>query len=569
MTSVATRVVFAPLSPAGVLPGTMLFAASLTPSLLPRSLVFQGVLSGLSFALGYAVGTGIAALWRYLGFGTGGDRLTRWLQRLMQVCIALGMIAAVACLSRATAWQNAVRALMGMELVDGVQPLRIALISVVVACVCLLLSRLLVRAFRTLSGRFRRVLPDRAGNLLGAIGVAIAVWMLSDGIIFKLGMRAADASFREVDALVPDDLTPPSDSVRSGGAGSFVEWRDLGRQGRLFVTSGPTAAEIEAFAGPSSMQPVRVYVGLNAAETPRARAQLALRELQRMGAFSRAVLIVATPTGTGWLDPGAMNTVEYLHRGNTAIVAAQYSYLPSPLALVTEGAYGAEIAEALFEVVYDYWTTLPVGARPRLYLFGLSLGALNAGRSFDLHDVLSDPFDGALWVGTPFRSAALQEIMATRHRDSPAWKPRFRNSTVVRFMNQDGGLREPRSRWAPLRIAYLLYASDPVTFFHVNTFYREPEWMRAPRGPDVVPIFRWYPLVTGLQLIADIAAGVGATPPGFGHNFAPAHYVEAWVALTEPAGWTEEALRCLAQASESPVAGTPPCGPHVVTGAAR
>jgi len=33
---------------------------------------------------------------------------------------------------------------------------------------------------------------------------------------------------------------------------------------------------------------------------------------------------------------------------------------------------------------------------------------------------------------------------------------------------------------------------------------------------------------------------VGGAPPGFGHTFAVEHYLEAWVALTEPEGWSEE-----------------------------
>jgi uncharacterized membrane protein len=31
--------------------------------------------------------------------------------------------------------------------------------------------------------------------------------------------------------------------------------------------------------------------------------------------------------------------------------------------------------------------------------------------------------------------------------------------------------------------------------------------MRQPREPDVSPAFRWYPVVTMLQLAADMAAG--------------------------------------------------------------
>lgn len=42
-----------------------------------------------------------------------------------------------------------------------------------------------------------------------------------------------------------------------------------------------------------------------------------------------------------------------------------------------------------------------------------------------------------------------------------------------------------------------------------------------------------------VQLAADIAAGVNATPIGHGHNFAPADYIDSWIALTEPAGWSD------------------------------
>jgi len=38
---------------------------------------------------------------------------------------------------------------------------------------------------------------------------------------------------------------------------------------------------------------------------------------------------------------------------------------------------------------------------------------------------------------------------------------------------------------------------------------------------------------------------LGSAPPGFGHEFAPADYIDAWVALTEPEGWTEADLERL------------------------
>lgn len=65
--------------------------------------------------------------------------------------------------------------------------------------------------------------------------------------------------------------------------------------------------------------------------------------------------------------------------------------------------------------------------------------------------------------------------------------------------------------------------------------------MTAPRGPDVSPELRWYPVVTMLQLALDMAVATN-TPMGFGHVYAPEHYVDAWVAVTDVHNWSADAL---------------------------
>jgi uncharacterized membrane protein len=216
------------------------------------------------------------------------------------------------------------------------------------------------------------------------------------------------------------------------------------------------------------------------------------------------VLVVITPTGSGWIDPASMDTVEYLHNGDVASVAQQYSYLSSPLSLLFEPEYGSEAARALFAAVYEYWTTLPHDRRPKLYLHGLSLGAMNSERSVELFEILGDPVQGALWSG-------------------PADAP-----------------------WGPMRIVYLQYASDAITFFDYRDFYRRPAWMDAPRGPDVSPELQWYPVVSMLQLALDMAVAT-TTPMGYGHVFAPEHYVDAWLAVTDPQGWSADRIARLKQ----------------------
>ena len=80
------------------------------------------------------------------------------------------------------------------------------------------------------------------------------------------------------------------------------------------------------------------------------------------------MLVVANPTGTGWLQPGAVDALEFLHAGDTAIVSMQYSYLPSWITLLVDPDGSRVAARALFDKVYGHWSALPHDNRPKLYL---------------------------------------------------------------------------------------------------------------------------------------------------------------------------------------------------------
>jgi uncharacterized membrane protein len=377
--------------------------------------------------------------------------------------------------------------------------------------------------------------------VVGLLVATLLFWSIANNLLIGTAFRALDSSFREWDALLEPERAQPTAAGKTGSMASLVRWDELGRTGRAFVASGPTLAQISAFTGRPARDPVRVYVGLRGAETPRARAKLALDELKRQGGFDRSTLIVITPTGTGWIDPAAMDTVEYLLDGDVASVAVQYSYLNSPLSLLFQPEYGAEAARALFAAIYGYWTTLPRDTRPRLYLHGLSLGAMNSEQSAELFETIGDPIAGALWSGPPFASRIWRSITENRNEGSPAWLPEFRDGRFVRFMNQNGPTVPRDAPWGPIRVVYLQYASDPIVLFDYRDAYQRPAWMRAPRGPDVSPELRWYPVVTMLQLALDMAVANG-TPMGFGHVYAPEHYVDAWVAVTGIRHWSDDAL---------------------------
>jgi uncharacterized membrane protein len=297
---------------------------------------------------------------------------------------------------------------------------------------------------------------------------------------------------------------------------------------------------------------------LNSADTAEERASLALMELIRTGAFERSILLLVTPTGTGWVDPASQNPVEYLHRGDIATVAVQYSYLNSPLALLTDAEQGAKMANILFDKIYGYWRTLPKDSRPRFFLHGLSLGSLNSDLSFQLFDIVDDPFDGALWSGPPFLHRTWRDATQQRDPGSPAWLPTVRNGSVIRFMNQQGSVTKSDQPWGSFRISFLQNPSDPITFFDPNSAWRKPDWMIEPRGADLSDDLRWFPVVTMLQLAVDMV--VGSAPPGFGHNYAPKDYIHAWIKLTEPKGWSDadvERLVALFDQTPSMSAGAP------------
>ncbi|MBB4262197.1 MULTISPECIES: alpha/beta-hydrolase family protein [unclassified Bradyrhizobium] len=526
------------LSGVGLMLGALFFAAALTPTLIPRSYLTQGVLAGGCFAIGYFAGVLWRRLWHYLELPEPSARARSIANAL---AAAACLLVVIVFLWRAAEWQNSIRAVMKMAPVETAHPLKVCIIALITFVVLLVLGRLFTLLARFLAEHTRRVIPRKLANVIGVLAAGLLFWSIASNVLIRTAFNALDSSFRELDVLLEPERPQPTDPGRTGSPASLVKWQELGRMGRRFIASGPTATEISAVSGRPAQDPIRVYVGLAGGATAQARARLALEELKRQHGFDRKILIVVTPTGTGWIDPAAMDTVEYLHHGDVASVAMQYSYLNSPMSLLFQPEYGAETARALFAEIYGYWTTLPKDGRPKLYLHGLSLGAMNSEKSAELFEMIGDPIAGALWSGAPFESRFWRSITANRNPGSPAWLPEFRDNRFVRFMNQNGPTVPADAPWGPMRVVYLQYASDAITFFAYRDAYRAPAWMSAPRGPDVSPELRWYPIVTMLQLALDMAVATN-TPMGFGHVYAPEHYVDAWIAVTDVHDWSAGAL---------------------------
>ncbi len=530
------RVLDRVLSGVGLTTATWFFAASLVPSLLPRAAWLQGVVSGVTMAVGYGLGAGAAALWHYLDIPALRGRaraVALW------VLVGVGMWGAVWNGWRLVGWQNEIRAMFGMPTTSPlIWPVVVA-VTLAVAMLLLLAGRgvrLLARAAVSWLGRR---LPRRLSIVLGTGLVVVVFWGLWTGVIVNGFFAAANGIFAPQDTTGSRSTDRPVAPERSGSPQSLAAWEDLGYYGRGFVRGGPTVQQLEAVNGTGAKQPIRVYAGLQSADTAQGRADLVLAELKRTGAFDRRVLVVATTTGMGFLDSRGTDPLEYLWNGDTAIAGVQYSYLPSWISLLADQEAVVDTSRTVFETVRQHWATLPAGDRPELYLYGLSLGSMGVESVLGSVNLVNEPVDGALMVGPPFLNTLHGRLERERDAGSPASLPVYEQGRTVRFTDEHTELEPVTGAWGPTRVAYLQHASDPVVFFSSDLAFDRPEWLSdGQRGPDVSPTMGWVPLVTMWQVLLDMP-GAGSVPTGHGHVYSARANLRAWAAVTEPSGWSD------------------------------
>ena len=166
----------------------------------------------------------------------------------------------------------------------------------------------------------------------------------------------------------------PHQPVVTAGPASLVSFDDIGKEGRRFVLMTLIADEIADVMGEPAVDPIRAIAGFESAGTPETRADLALAELEALGAYERSMIVVAAPTGVGYVNYSFAEALEYLTRGDCAIVVPQYALVPSALALNETNA-GVQMQTLILRGIRDRIAALPEGHRPRLLQFGESLGA--------------------------------------------------------------------------------------------------------------------------------------------------------------------------------------------------
>jgi uncharacterized membrane protein len=521
------------ISPTGLVSAVLFVCVSLTPSLLPRTWLAQGVISGVSGSIGYGLGVAVAVLWRWITRGrlqpTG--RRRQWVNG-----VVAGVVIVLLSLSLyfGSMWQRGLYALIGEPAPGRLGYTRVLLVTALIVTAGIGLARGVLGFGRFTTRLARRRIPEVPAVIAGVAAVSLLGVVVIDGVLHDGVISFATFASSVVNNSTGSAARPPTLPTRSGSSQSLVSWQSLGREGRSFVAGGPTAAEVGEFTGQPAKEPIRVYVGLE--PTPVMSAELAVRELARTGAADRAVLCVVTTTGTGWVDPYGAAALEYLLGGDTAIVGTQFSYLPSWLSFLTEQERSAQAGKALFDQVYAYWSTLPRQHRPRLLVFGESLGSLGSEAAFRDLDDLRARTDGALWLGPTNANPLWRRLEAGREPGTPEVLPIYGEGTAVRFASRPDDLARPPDSWPPPRVVYIQNPSDPVTWWSPGLLFAEPDWLKEPPGYDVQPTMRWFPVVTFLQVTADLALAQRARV-AHGHYFHGAT-VAGWAAVTQPPGWT-------------------------------
>jgi uncharacterized membrane protein len=435
-------------------------------------------------------------------------------------------------------WQDDVRDYMGVPRMGFWDHPLTAVLSIVFLFAFVELGQLVGKLVRFLVKQLERVAPPRVSAVVVVTLLLVLSIALLNGVVVRFAMSTLNNTFESVNNEEDPDNPAPTTPLRSGGPESLVSWSSLGHQGRIFVGGGPSVDDLGKFNGARAIEPIRAYAGLNSAKDFKATAALAARELQRTGGLDRAVVAVANTTGTGWINEAEASSLEYMFNGNTAIVSMQYSFLPSWLSFLVDKENARQSSQALFEAIDELVRAMPEAKRPKLVVFGESLGSFGGEAPFLSLNNLIARTDGALFSGPTFNNTIWTDLTAARDEGSPEWLPIYDKGEYVRFAATAENLGRPSDPWGHPRVVYLQHASDPIAWWNPDLLFSKPDWLREPRGDDVSPEMEWIPVVTFLQVSADMAVAVDV-PDGHGHVYVR-DVANAWAAVMQPPGWTPE-----------------------------
>lgn len=510
----------------GVVGALVMYGVSVSPSLLARSWQWHAVASGVLSAVGYVVGLTIQRFYALVV-----PRLGVEITAPKAVSIAFRAVLLLGFFLWFLRWLlQSYRERKRANRLVGMRGETLGEYLLGTVCAFILMMALLGVAWglqwigRAIVSVLSQWMYMVFALALSLLILVVIVYALTSQVLLKLGINFFTRHARKMNNRTAKGIVQPQVPERSGSPHSLSSWRAVGGQGRVFLGRGPSRADIEAVTGCSAMEPIRVYAGMpEEGQSLQNAADLVVEELHRTGAFDRAVILIATSTGSGWVDEWQVQPLEYLTRGNCATASMQYSFVPSSINFLTDLDVSEEAAVILFETIRRAVDEIPEDRRPALFVCGESLGAYASQHVFSgIVDVLSRT-DGALWVGTPAFTPMHAELTAIRHRGSPEVAPVVANGRHVRFVNV------PENLWADVygrelgdwnypRIVYAQHPSDPVVWWNSELVWHKPDWISEKVDGDVSPHMQYTRGATYIQVLVDMPVA-GTAPGGHGHTY--------------------------------------------------
>ncbi|MCP2177216.1 alpha/beta-hydrolase family protein [Williamsia maris] len=297
---------------------------------------------------------------------------------------------------------------------------------------------------------------DQPGVGLGWIAASFAPVALYAAVVAAPGLTsvAVVTAAAAIAGLAPASADPQdTDVIRAGMS-----------RAEAFATSDATATSL------------RLYSPLDG-RTAERRATDLVDRWSSAGGARRAAVVVAVPTGSGWVDPDAVRGFEERLGGDVSVIALQYSDIPSWRAFVSGSDTARTGAIAVTAALTRAVGRLPTAARPQVYLYGQSLGAIGADAARE-------------WAAT---RAAEVSVCATVLAGAPA------------------GTVAPQAS----RRVVLANASDPVVRWSPRLLWRPPTRSTA-RADLPRPV--WFPVAGFIQASTDLL-GALSFPAGHGHQY--------------------------------------------------
>ncbi|MBK6763971.1 MAG: alpha/beta-hydrolase family protein [Micrococcales bacterium] len=354
-----------------------------------------------------------------------------------------------------------------------------------------------------------------AGRLASFSTLAAAGWGAVTLVNRKLavGGNAADDS----NAAAPDlpEVT--------GGPGSVIGWDKQTRESSRWLREVLRPEQISAVMGEPAKQPIRVYASLQSAGSEQERADLLLAEIDRTGALDRSVFALFSPTGSGYVNYVATETLEYFTRGDCASACIQYSVLPSALSL-NRVHMGTRQTRLVMNGLIQRLLARPADARPKFVLFGESLGSQVSQEMFRGQGITGPAgisLDAAVWIGTPNATKWRDELWGDRSvAQAPDVGPGA--AFLPRAIRDWRGLSAEQR--AGVRYLLLNNGDDPIPKFGPTLLWRQPDWLGpdAQRPPGAPRGTSWQPVVTFFATFLDMQNALSPTPGVFdegGHDY--------------------------------------------------